>query len=188
MFGMTTPCSCRARVLLPSCHAGKPLWIPPDGCRGVALEALGRFDDAISDYRAVLAAAPEDPSAWNNLGNAYAGGLEGTTHVVRCFNSSVGGWLAGSPVGVQSWLLGESTASQLPATHSLAIGRCCRKGRLGGGSGVLRQGHAAGASVFVCAGRPPSVLAGGSVCLMHLLPWRQGKPTREAAWTANSCC
>lgn len=43
------------------------------GCRGVALEALGRFDEAVADYRAVLAAAPEDPSAWNNLGNAYAG-------------------------------------------------------------------------------------------------------------------
>lgn len=26
--------------------------------------------DAAADYRAVLAAAPEDPSAWNNLGNA----------------------------------------------------------------------------------------------------------------------
>lgn len=46
----------------------------PPTFRGVALEALGRFDEAVSDYRAVLAAAPEDPSAWNNLGNAYAGG------------------------------------------------------------------------------------------------------------------
>ena len=37
------------------------------------LEALGRFDEAVADYRAVLAAAPEDPAAWNNLGNAEAG-------------------------------------------------------------------------------------------------------------------
>lgn len=41
--------------------------------RGVALEALNRFEEACADYRAVLAAAPEDPSAWNNLGNASAG-------------------------------------------------------------------------------------------------------------------
>ena len=37
-------------------------------CRGVALEALGRFEEAVVDYRAVLAAEPEDPAAWNNLG------------------------------------------------------------------------------------------------------------------------
>ena len=42
-------------------------------CRGVVLEALGRFEEAIQDYRAVLAAAPNDPAAWNNLGNATAG-------------------------------------------------------------------------------------------------------------------
>ncbi|GAB4818025.1 hypothetical protein N2152v2_005071 [Parachlorella kessleri] len=40
---------------------------------GVVLEALGRFEEAIQDYRAVLAAAPNDPAAWNNLGNATAG-------------------------------------------------------------------------------------------------------------------
>jgi tetratricopeptide (TPR) repeat protein len=39
----------------------------------VVLEALGRFPEAIADYRAVLAVAPEDPAAWNNLGNASAG-------------------------------------------------------------------------------------------------------------------
>lgn len=37
------------------------------------LETLGRFDEAVSDYRAVIAAAPSDPAAWNNLGNATAG-------------------------------------------------------------------------------------------------------------------
>ena len=59
--------------------------------RGVALEALGRFDEAVSDYRAVLAAAPEDPSAWNNLGNAYAGGW---------LKRRVGGWMhAGNRLG-----------------------------------------------------------------------------------------
>ena len=42
-------------------------------CRGVVLEAQGRFDEAVKDYRTVLAAEPNDPSAWNNLGNASAG-------------------------------------------------------------------------------------------------------------------
>jgi len=32
-------------------------------------EALGRYDDAVTDYRAVLKAQPNDPSGWNNLGN-----------------------------------------------------------------------------------------------------------------------
>jgi tetratricopeptide (TPR) repeat protein len=41
--------------------------------RGVTLEALGRFEEAIVDYRAVLKAAPNDPAGWNNLGNASAG-------------------------------------------------------------------------------------------------------------------
>ena len=49
-------------------------WFPSLCCRGVALEGLGRFDEAIRDYRSVLAAAPDDPSAWNNLGNSSAGG------------------------------------------------------------------------------------------------------------------
>ncbi len=43
--------------------------------RGVVLEALGRFDDAVRDYRAVLDVAPNDPAGWNNLGNALAGAL-----------------------------------------------------------------------------------------------------------------
>ena len=37
------------------------------------LEAQGRWDEAVEDYRTVLRAAPDDPSAWNNLGNASAG-------------------------------------------------------------------------------------------------------------------
>ena len=32
-------------------------------------EALGRFEDAVIDYQAVLKALPKDPSGWNNLGN-----------------------------------------------------------------------------------------------------------------------
>ena len=40
--------------------------------RGVALEGLRQWDDAIADYKAVLKAAPNDPSAWNNLGNPNA--------------------------------------------------------------------------------------------------------------------
>lgn len=42
-------------------------------CRGVVLEALGQFEDALTDYRAVLEVQPQDPAAWNNLGNASAG-------------------------------------------------------------------------------------------------------------------
>ena len=37
------------------------------------LEALGQFEDALTDYRAVLAVQPQDPAGWNNLGNASAG-------------------------------------------------------------------------------------------------------------------
>ena len=46
---------------------------PPFVCRGVVLEALGQFEDALTDYRAVLAVQPQDPAGWNNLGNASAG-------------------------------------------------------------------------------------------------------------------
>jgi tetratricopeptide (TPR) repeat protein len=37
--------------------------------RGVVLESLGRYEEAASDYEAVLSAQPNDPAAWNNLGN-----------------------------------------------------------------------------------------------------------------------
>lgn len=37
--------------------------------RGVALESLGRLEEASADYEAVLHVQPEDPAAWNNLGN-----------------------------------------------------------------------------------------------------------------------
>lgn len=43
-----------------------------NGARGVALEGMRRWEEAIADYKAVLAAAPTDPSAWNNLGNPNA--------------------------------------------------------------------------------------------------------------------
>ena len=42
-------------------------------CRGVVLEALGRFDEAVRDYQSVLAVQPNDPAGWNNLGNATRG-------------------------------------------------------------------------------------------------------------------
>ena len=77
------------------CSTGKSNWHYPQGqcllridealmppppcclpCRGVALEALGRFEEAVADYRAVLAAEPNDPAAWNNLGNATTGAQE----------------------------------------------------------------------------------------------------------------
>ncbi|CAG9460596.1 unnamed protein product [Pedinophyceae sp. YPF-701] len=45
-------------------------WSPdPVLNRGVALETLGRFSEAERDYRAVVAVSPNDPAAWNNLGN-----------------------------------------------------------------------------------------------------------------------
>jgi len=37
--------------------------------RGVTLESLGRYTEAAADYQAVLLAQPNDPAAWNNLGN-----------------------------------------------------------------------------------------------------------------------
>lgn len=37
------------------------------------MEALGRWDEAINDYRTVLDKQPTDPVPWNNLGNAHAG-------------------------------------------------------------------------------------------------------------------
>jgi Flp pilus assembly protein TadD len=37
--------------------------------RGVVLESLGRYEEAASDYEAVLSAQPNDPAACNNLGN-----------------------------------------------------------------------------------------------------------------------
>lgn len=35
--------------------------------------SICRWDEAAADYQAVLAVAPKDPSAWNNLGNTYMG-------------------------------------------------------------------------------------------------------------------
>eukprot|EP00210_Caulerpa_lentillifera_P004858 g4638.t1 len=50
-----------------------PWSVDPVLNRGVVLESLGRFDEAIRDYRMLLSSAPYDPAIWNNLGNAYAG-------------------------------------------------------------------------------------------------------------------
>lgn len=50
-----------------------PWAVDPVLNRGVILEALGRWDDAIADFTEVLAVAPRDPAAWNNMGNAHAG-------------------------------------------------------------------------------------------------------------------
>lgn len=50
-----------------------PWSVDPVLNRGVVLEALGRFDEAKEDYVAVLQVDPNDPAAWNNLGNACAG-------------------------------------------------------------------------------------------------------------------
>ena len=45
--------------------------------RGVALESLKRYEEATSDYKAVLEASPNDPAAWNNLGNVQVREREG---------------------------------------------------------------------------------------------------------------
>ncbi|KAL4528509.1 hypothetical protein Ndes2437A_g03077 [Nannochloris sp. 'desiccata'] len=45
-----------------------PWSVDPVLNRGVTLEALERFPEAIADYKAVLKVAPDDPSAWNNYG------------------------------------------------------------------------------------------------------------------------
>mmetsp|Transcript_10578 Transcript_10578/g.15783 ORF Transcript_10578/g.15783 Transcript_10578/m.15783 type:complete len:212 (+) Transcript_10578:1-636(+) len=45
-----------------------PWAVDPVLNRGVALEALGRFEEAIEAYEAVLKAQPNDPAGWNNLG------------------------------------------------------------------------------------------------------------------------
>ena len=38
------------------------MWCCMCPCRGVALEGMQRWDEAIADYKTVLAAAPNDPS------------------------------------------------------------------------------------------------------------------------------
>jgi hypothetical protein len=40
---------------------------------GMVICPLRRWDEAAADYTAVLAVAPADPSAWNNLGNTNMG-------------------------------------------------------------------------------------------------------------------
>lgn len=61
-----------AKACLPRPNEAEPLPVTapappaptlPSPPRGVALEALGRYEEAIADYRAVLAAAPDDPAA-----------------------------------------------------------------------------------------------------------------------------
>jgi tetratricopeptide (TPR) repeat protein len=55
--------------LVSVCFLGCRYSVDPVLNRGVVLESLGRYSEAASDYRAVLAAEPNDPAAWNNLGN-----------------------------------------------------------------------------------------------------------------------
>jgi tetratricopeptide (TPR) repeat protein len=49
---------------------------------------LTRWDEAAADYKAVLAVAPDDPSAWNNLGNTYLG-LTRWADAEECFGKAV---------------------------------------------------------------------------------------------------
>lgn len=55
--------------------------------RGVALETMGRYEEARRDYLAVLEAEPSDAAAWNNLGNVEAASLnwEGA---FRCYDKA----------------------------------------------------------------------------------------------------
>eukprot|EP00892_Ulva_mutabilis_P011591 jgi/Ulvmu1/8804/UM048_0059.1 len=41
--------------------------------RGAVLEQLGRFKEAEDDYLSILDVSPDDPAAWNNLGNTNLG-------------------------------------------------------------------------------------------------------------------
>ena len=41
--------------------------------RGIAYEAMGRYEDAAEQYKAVIAVDQTDPAGWNNLGNSVAG-------------------------------------------------------------------------------------------------------------------
>jgi tetratricopeptide (TPR) repeat protein len=52
-----------------------PWSVDPVLNRGVAYENMGRFEESVQDYRSVLAVQPDDPSAWNNLGNVSGWGL-----------------------------------------------------------------------------------------------------------------
>lgn len=87
----------------------------PPTCRGVALEALGRFDEAVADYRAVLAVAPGDPAAWNNLGNALAGKGDWCAAVWGC------GGMGGRVSVAAAWPRMPLAAAPRP---------CCRRSRL----------------------------------------------------------
>ena len=63
-------CSSLYRQSLPSVCVVTPLLNASPACfRTTPL----RWEEAVRDYRAVLEVAPEDPAAWNNLGNATAG-------------------------------------------------------------------------------------------------------------------
>jgi len=52
-----------------------------------------RWDEAAADYKAVLAASPNDPSAWNNLGN---------TNMVRQHRGHAGQQLSFAPAGAST--------------------------------------------------------------------------------------
>jgi Flp pilus assembly protein TadD len=49
---------------------------------------MRRWDEAAADYKAVLAVAPDDPSAWNNLGNTNMGAQ--TTAVAAVSTAAAG--------------------------------------------------------------------------------------------------
>ena len=97
----------------------------------------------------VLEKQPQDPAAWNNLGNATAG------ETSRAF--------------LPAW----GTPLECTAVHLTALGQCrsipnltirgCRAGELEGGSGVLWQSRLVGARVRICRCGMPGPHAGRSL-------------------------
>ena len=128
--------------------------------RGVALEGLRRWDDAIADYKAVLKAAPNDPSAWNNLGNP---------------NAALGRWDVAEQV---------PSIGTLHAEHNLPVRRLCalhpawQAGSAVPNSqdamvpGALLKGPMAQALHCVPGTQPPSIL---SSCCYSRMPQCFGK-------------
>ncbi|EFJ21946.1 hypothetical protein SELMODRAFT_416844 [Selaginella moellendorffii] len=64
-----------------------PYAVDPVLNRGVALESLRMFEKATADYVAVLQSQPDDPAAWNNLGNVQ-GALGRWSEALKCYGKA----------------------------------------------------------------------------------------------------
>lgn len=77
-------------IQLAVCSCFLPHATSPGIQRGVLLHAC-RWDEAATDYQAVLAVAPDDPVPWNNLGNTYMGACYGCDYDTLDMLGSGGG-------------------------------------------------------------------------------------------------